>query len=366
MSLSLGGRVENQRNTLATSAVEFRGDIILPGLTTDVATAITETDTSLTALTSNVTSNTAEIRIAEDDITALQGSVTANTTALTTAANDISTLQGIVQQDTTLENLSLGSSYSPSSGSDNVCIGKDCAPILTGSDNTLIGVDCGKTMVGGSKNTACGEQALESCAEGEDNVAIGRKAGNQHTGSACVFVGEQAGEGMDGDFNIMIGHEACAEMDGIPLQTGTKNIVVGNRAPPIGTTNFQCIATDLSTQVDFAAIASNSAVFGNKLVENTYFSGGHLRINVDPTTRDVAYITTDVSAKHAFRTNNNTVEALSIQDGKATFNTEIRFAGSYASTSVAGTPAANTLAFIGSELAYHNGTEWRKVQTSSF
>jgi len=279
--------------------------------------------------------------------------------------NSFSNQDPLVRQDTTLENLSVGSAYAPTSGTDNVCIGKDCAPVLTGSDNTLMGVECGRTMVGGSKNCGYGEQALELCATGTDNVAIGRKAGNQHTASNSVFIGEQAGEGMNGDFNIMIGHEACAEMSGITLQTGTKNIVVGNTAPPIATTNFQCMATDLAAQVDLTAIASNSAVFGNKLIENTHLSGGHMKINVDPTTKDVSYITTNASTKHVFKTN-NTVEGLAIEDAKVKFQTEIRFAGSHASTASAGIPPANTLAFIGTELAYYNGTSWRKIDTSSF
>lgn len=279
--------------------------------------------------------------------------------------NSFSNQDPLVKQDTTLENLSIGSAYAPSSGTDNICIGKDCGPVLTGSDNTLTGVDCGKTMVGGSKNSAYGEQALELCATGNENVAIGRKAGNQHTASNSVFIGEQAGEGMNGDFNIMIGHEACAEMSGITLQTGSKNIVVGNTAPPIATTNFQCMATDLASQVDITAIANNSAVFGNKLIENTHLSGGHMKINVDPTTKDVSYITTNSSTKHVFKTN-NTVEALALEDGKAKFQTEIRFAGSHASVAGAGAPPANTIAFIGTELAYYNGTSWRKIDTSSF
>ena len=281
------------------------------------------------------------------------------------STNRFSNQEPIIKEDTTLDNLSVGSSYSPSSGADNVCIGKDCGPVLTGSDNTLTGVECGRTMVGGSKNCAYGEQALELCATGNDNVAIGRKAGNQHTASNSVFIGEQAGEGMNGDFNIMIGHEACAEMSGITLQSGTKNIVVGNTAPPIATTNFQCMATDLAAQVDLTAIASNSAVFGNKLIENTHLSGGHLKINVDPTTKDVSYITTNASTKHVFKTN-NTVEALALEDGKAKFQTEIRFAGSHASVASAGTPPANTLAFIGTELGYYDGSSWKKVSTESF
>jgi len=267
------------------------------------------------------------------------------------------------------ENISIGSTYDTSVSSANVVIGHGAGESITtaGGKSTLIGNDAGKLLESGQKNVAIGEQALEVCISGDDNTCIGRKAGESNTGSSNTFVGEQAGQGLgSGSYNICIGHESCAEMGGITVQNGSKNIVIGNTAPPIATSNFQCVATDLLTQVELTAIANNTAVFGNKLVEDTYLSGGNLKINIDPTSKDVTYITTNASTKHTFKTN-NTVEGLAIEDAKVKFQTEVRFAGSHADVAGAGTPATMTLAFIGNDLGiYVTGVGWKKVTTGSF
>lgn len=266
-------------------------------------------------------------------------------------------------------NISIGSTYDTTVSTANTCIGVGAGESITssGGKSTLIGNDAGKLLQDGQKNVAIGEQALEVCVSGDDNTCIGRKAGENCTGSKNTFVGEQAGESLGtGDFNICIGHEACAEMAGIGVQNGFKNIVIGNTAPPIATTNFQCVATDLLSQVELSTIANNTAVFGNKLIENTFLSGGNFKINVDPTSKDVTYITTNASTKHTFKTN-NTVEGLAIEDAKVKFQTEVRFAGNHASTAAAGTPANFTLAFIGNELGiYVTGVGWKRVNTSNF
>lgn len=267
------------------------------------------------------------------------------------------------------ENISIGSTYNTSVSTANTCIGVGAGESITtaGGKSTLIGNDCGKLMESAQKCVAIGEQALETNVSGDDNVAIGRKAGESTTGSNNTFIGEQSGQGLGtGDFNICIGHEACAEMGGITVQNGNKNIVIGNTAPPIATSNFQCVGTDLSTQVEFTAIANNNAVFGNKLIENTHLFGGHLKISCDSTTKDITYITTNASTKHTFKTNNN-VEGLAIEDGKVKLQTELRFSGNHADVAGAGTPANFTLAFIGNDLGiYITGVGWKKVTTGSF
>ncbi len=267
------------------------------------------------------------------------------------------------------ENISIGSTYNTSVSTANTCIGVGAGESITtaGGKSTLIGNDAGKLLASGQKCVAIGEQALETNVSGDDNVAIGRKAGESTTGSNNTFIGEQSGQGLGtGDFNICIGHEACAEMGGITVQNGNKNIVIGNTAPPIATSNFQCVGTDLSTQVEFTAIANNNAVFGNKLIENTHLFGGHLKISCDSTTKDITYITTNASTKHTFKTNNN-VEGLAIEDGKVKLQTELRFSGNHADVAGAGTPANFTLAFIGNDLGiYITGVGWKKVTTGSF
>ena len=266
------------------------------------------------------------------------------------------------------ENISIGSTYDTSVSTANTCIGVGAGESITssGGKSTLIGNDAGKLLASGQKCVAIGEQALEVNVSGSDNVAIGRKAGESTTGSNNTFVGEQAGQGMgSGSLNVCIGHEVCSEMGGITVQNGSKNIVIGNTAPPIATTNFQCVATDLLSQVELSTIANNSAVFGNKLIENTHFSGGNFKINVDPTSKDVTYITTNASTKHTFKTN-NTVEGLAIEDAKVKFATEVRFSGNHANVAGAGNPANFTLAFIGNDLGLYVGGAWKKVTTGSF
>lgn len=267
------------------------------------------------------------------------------------------------------ENISIGSTYDTSVSTANTCIGVGAGESITtsGGKSTLIGNDAGKLMQSAQKCVAIGEQALEVNVSGDDNVAIGRKAGESTTGSNNTFVGEQSGQGLgSGSYNVCVGHEACAEMGGITVQNGSKNIVIGNTAPPIATSNFQCVGTDLSTQVELTAIANNSAVFGNKLIENTHLFGGHLKISCDSTTKDITYITTNASTKHTFKTN-NTVEGLAIEDAKVKFQTEVRFAGSHADVASAGTPSTMTLAFIGNDLGiYVSGVGWKKVTTGSF
>ena len=267
------------------------------------------------------------------------------------------------------ENISIGSTYDTSVSTANVVIGVGAGVAMNNSSgkSVLIGTDAGKALVDGQKNVFIGEQSGEACVTGDDNTCIGRKAGESCTGNANTFVGEQAGESLgSGNFNICIGHEACAEMAGIGVQNGSKNIVIGNTAPPIATTNFQCVATDLLSQVELSTIANNSAVFGNKLIENTFLSGGNFKINVDPTSKDVTYVTTSASTKHTFKTN-NTVEGLAIEDAKVKFQTEVRFAGNHADVASAGTPSTMTLAFIGNDLGiYVTGVGWKKVTTSSF
>ena len=266
-------------------------------------------------------------------------------------------------------NISIGSTYDTTISTANTCIGVGAGESITtsGGKSTLIGNNAGKLLQDGQKNVAIGEQALEVNVSGNDNTCIGRKAGESTTGSNNTFIGEQSGQGMvSGSYNVGIGHEVMAEMGGITVQNGSKNIVIGNTAPPVDTTNFQCIGTDLSTQVEFTAIVNNSAIFGNKLIENTHLFGGHLKIACDSTTKDITYITTNASTKHTFKTNNN-VEGLAIEDGKVKLQTEVRFAGNHADVAGAGTPANFTLAFIGNDLGiYVTGVGWKKVTTSSF
>ena len=265
-------------------------------------------------------------------------------------------------------NISIGSTYDTTVSTANTCIGVGAGQSITtaGGKSTLLGNNAGKLMQSAQKCVAIGEQALEVNVSGNDNVAIGRKAGESTTGSNNTFVGEQAGQGMgSGSLNVCIGHEVCSEMGGITVQNGSKNVVIGCTAPPINTTNFMCVGTDLSTQVELTAIANNSAVFGNKLIENTFLSGGNFKINVDPTSKDVTYITTNASTKHTFKTN-NTVEGLAIEDAKVKFATEVRFSGNHANVAGAGNPANFTLAFIGNDLGLYVGGAWKKVTTGSF
>ena len=265
-------------------------------------------------------------------------------------------------------NISIGSTYDTTVSTANTCIGVGAGQSITtaGGKSTLLGNNAGKLMQSAQKCVAIGEQALEVNVSGSDNVAIGRKAGESTTGSNNTFVGEQAGQGMgSGSLNVCIGHEVCSEMGGITVQNGSKNVVIGCTAPPINTTNFMCVGTDLSTQVELTAIANNSAVFGNKLIENTFLSGGNFKINVDPTSKDVTYITTNASTKHTFKTN-NTVEGLAIEDAKVKFATEVRFSGNHANVAGAGNPANFTLAFIGNDLGLYVGGAWKKVTTGSF
>jgi len=267
--------------------------------------------------------------------------------------------------NSTLENIDIGGSYDTTLGSDNTVVGVGAgAAIAAGaSKNTILGTKAAAKVVTGDEHVAIGDEALSECVTNSQNVAIGKGAGKNTLGGANTFIGCQAGETMTNAGNVCIGHQVCADLFDIGNQAGSNNIIVGHTAGAIATTNFTCIAPDINNKVPLSLLTSNSVVLGNSDVTNTHLFGGGLTIT--ESSGDITYKTTAASTKHTFMTNSS-VEGLAIEDAKVKFQTEIRMAGEHASVAVAGTPSIRTIAFIDNELAYYNGTEWRKVRSSSF
>ncbi|MEM8528082.1 MAG: tail fiber domain-containing protein [Bacteroidota bacterium] len=81
----------------------------------------------------------------------------------------------------------------------------------------------------GSDNIVIGQDALLNNVSGNDNVAIGQRAGQSNTGSGNVFLGNRAGKDESGSNKLYI-----ANSDGVPLIYGnfsTKRIGIGTTTP---------------------------------------------------------------------------------------------------------------------------------------
>jgi len=263
------------------------------------------------------------------------------------------------------ENVDVGGSYDATLGTDNVAVGVGaCASVADGaSKNTVVGAHGAAKLTTGDENVAVGDDSLGEMVVNSQNVAVGASAGANTLGGANTFVGYQAGQCMTNAGNVCVGHQVGADLLGIGNQAGSSCILIGSNAGAVASTNLTVIASDINVKVPQTLVANNTVVLGNTDVTSTHFFGGGLKIT--ESSGDVSYATTAANTKQVFLTNNN-VEGLAIEDAKVKFQTEIRFAGEHASVAAAGTPSIRTLAFVDNELAYYNGTEWRKVRSASF
>lgn len=111
-------------------------------------------------------------------------------------------------------------------GARNTAVGhKGGAAITSGSANTLVGYDAGENLIGATHNVALGEWALTNATQGSYRVAIGAQALENATGSQAqgtVAIGFRAGEQSIGNDNVFLGKEAGQ------TETGSNKLYIEN------------------------------------------------------------------------------------------------------------------------------------------
>ena len=147
--------------------------------------------------------------------------------------------------------------YALTSGHSNTLIGRHAASALnTGARNTALGNGAldsaadgenentaigynalaGASLAGAEYNIAIGNYSLDAITSGDNNVAIGFDAGTDvTTASNCTLLGTQAGMNiMEGNTNTCIGESA-----GMDLTTGYMNTFIGRHSGYEATTGNQ-------------------------------------------------------------------------------------------------------------------------------
>lgn len=241
----------------------------------------------------------------------------------------------------------------------------------TGGRNTAIGLLTLANLTDGDVNTALGYKALESCTTGRRNIAIGYFAGNgNQTGQQNIAIGSQAMEASQGGVdNIAIGEQSLRNCDtpnnvAVGRQTlaglnggfGSNNTAIGYSALSGGPSHLYATAVgyqagypttgtvgSYTTSVYLGAFSrplpnvdstneivlgaetygngTNTATYGNTLIENHYFPGGNIITSGSVKVADdaAAASATNVGAIRYRSNANNSYQEMSMQTGATTY-----------------------------------------------
>ena len=160
------------------------------------------------------------------------GSLYFNGSILAGGGGGATNIDGLTDGDTTSGTsvLYLGTNVGVS-GSYNTGIGQACMDSLTGSFNTAVGYGSLYGTIGGSGNTAMGNQAGASITTSDYTIAIGDNAltgSGDFTGDECIGIGTEVMSGSgtkSGNYNVGIGYQTL-----YGITSGTHNLAVGYRS----------------------------------------------------------------------------------------------------------------------------------------
>ena len=239
----------------------------------------------------------------------------------------------------------------------------------TGGQNTAIGLSTMKNLTDGSSNTALGYRALEFVTTGKNNVAIGYFAANANeTGWQNIAIGHVAyGDAVAASNNIALGHNSlrrCQQSNNVAigqnallaLETGGgNNTAIGINAISGGAAHNYATAVgyqsgyptgpvgSYTTSVYLGAFSrplpnvdstneivlgaetygngTNTATYGNTLIENHYFPGGNIITSGSVKVADdaAAASATNVGAIRYRSNANNSYQEMSMQTGATTY-----------------------------------------------
>ena len=267
-------------------------------------------------------------------------------------------------------NINIKSNSPTSEGSIFIGFGSGYTNGGTGGRNTAIGLLTMKNLTDGSSNTALGYKALEFVTTGKNNVAIGYFAANANeTGWQNIAIGHVAyGDAVAASNNIALGHNSlrrCQQSNNVAigqnaltdLKTGGGNntaigisafqgglahlyaTAVGYQAgyPTTGTVGSYTTSVylgafsrplpnvDSTNEIVLGAETygngTNTATYGNTLIENHYFPGGNIITSgsVKVANDAAAASATNVGAIRYRSNANNSYQEMSMQTGATTY-----------------------------------------------
>ena len=149
-----------------------------------------------------------------------------------TPSSGASALNDLSDAITSSDNVGVGANAldSLSTGNRNTGIGKLAGSNITSGDhNVAIGYySLNGSAVTGNHNIGIGSQTLNGTAAGNENIAIGRSAGQQVTGAKNILIGKSAGSGIQsGSNNVIIGNVDAASAS----TSDTLTIASGDGSP---------------------------------------------------------------------------------------------------------------------------------------
>ena len=240
----------------------------------------------------------------------------------------------------------------------------------TGGRNTAVGALTLANLTDGNTNTAFGYRALEFITTGDNNVAIGYFAANTNeTGQQNIAIGSSAYEDAVGGYNnIALGQNSlrrCQQNNNVAigftalmaLETGGgSNTAIGYSAMTSGVAHNYATAVgyqsgyaigggtaSYTTSVYLGAFSrplagvdstneivlgaettgagTNTATYGNTLIENHYFTGGNIITSGSVKVADdaAAASATNVGAIRYRSDANNSYQEMSMQTGAAAY-----------------------------------------------
>lgn len=106
---------------------------------------------------------------------------------------------------------------------ENIFIGRDAGQTSTGGKNTFVGYKAGEDVLNGEYNTYLGKSAGQS-AKGGYNVTVGEYSGANVKGDYNTTLGVNSGRSIEGDRNLVLGEGAARNAK------GNDNVFIGSRA----------------------------------------------------------------------------------------------------------------------------------------
>jgi len=124
----------------------------------------------------------------------------------------------------TIKNTGLGNSViEQHNNNENIFIGRHAGQSSTGGKNTFVGYKAGEDVLNGEYNTYLGKSAGQS-AKGGYNVIVGEYSGANVKGDYNTTLGVNSGRSIEGDRNLILGAEAARNAK------GDYNVFIGNEA----------------------------------------------------------------------------------------------------------------------------------------
>ena len=145
----------------------------------------------------------------------------------------------------------------------NLVAGGDAGAVLDADTefNILLGCNAGCAINSGDRNIIIGCQSGRKVTGGEDNIMIGREAGCNIESAGCnIFMGNLAGRctSANGDHNIALGSQSYQKAGG-----GSENIAIGKLAMFNGTGSFSgSIAIGNRAGGEFTSAANSNIAIG--------------------------------------------------------------------------------------------------------